>query len=125
MRRTLVHSMLVVAAAAVMTVACGDDSTSTATPAGSLDGAGLYGANCASCHGADLRGTERGPSHLSVVYEPDHHPDAAFRAAIQDGAPQHHWEFGAMPPVDGLSDDDVDAIIAFVRAEQERQGLEQ
>ncbi|MEN8239719.1 MAG: cytochrome c, partial [Actinomycetota bacterium] len=29
----------------------------------------LYQASCASCHGTDLRGTDKGPSHLSVVYE--------------------------------------------------------
>jgi len=124
MRRTLLHSAPVVAVAVLVTAACGDDSTSTVAPATGLDGAGLYTANCASCHGADLSGTDRGPSHLSIVYEPSHHSDDAFRSAIANGAAQHHWNFEAMPPVGGLSDDEVDAIIAFVRAEQERQGFE-
>lgn len=124
MRRTLLHSALVVAVAVVVTAACGDDSSSTVAPATDLDGAGLYSASCASCHGADLSGTDRGPSHLSIVYEPSHHPDDAFRSAIANGAAQHHWNFGPMPPVGGLSDDEVDAIIAFVRAEQERLGFE-
>ena len=88
-------------------------------------GAEVYEQSCASCHGADLRGTDKGPSHLSIVYEPNHHPDDAFRSAIVNGAPQHHWPFGDMPPVEGLSDDEVEAVIAFVRSEQQRLGFEQ
>lgn len=87
-------------------------------------GAHFYAQTCASCHGDDLRGTDRGPSHLSIVYEPNHHTDDSFRNAIANGAPQHHWSFGDMPAVGGLSDSDVEAVIAFVRAEQERQGFE-
>ena len=89
-----------------------------------VSGAQVYAQTCASCHGDDLRGTDKGPSHLSIVYEPNHHTDDSFRSAIANGAPQHHWNFGDMQPVDGLSDDDVEAVIAFVRAEQERQGFE-
>lgn len=107
---------------ALIVPACGDDSSSTADQ--SSEGAQLYQANCASCHGDDLRGTDQGPSHLSIVYEPNHHPDEAFRAAILNGAPQHHWSFGPMPPVEGLDDSEIDEIIAFVRAEQEEQGFE-
>ncbi|MEN8041780.1 MAG: c-type cytochrome, partial [Actinomycetota bacterium] len=59
----------------------------------------LYQKNCASCHGADLRGTDLGPSHLSVVYEPNHHGDAAFVLAARNGVQQHHWPFGDMQPV--------------------------
>ena len=62
---------------------------------------------------------------LSIVYEPNHHTDDSFRSAIANGAPQHHWPFADMEPVEGLSDDDVEAVIAFVRAEQQRQGFEQ
>lgn len=87
-------------------------------------GADLYAQNCASCHGADLKGTDRGPSHLSVVYEPSHHGDDAFRAAVANGAQQHHWSFGNMPPTAGLDDDEVNAIIRYVRSEQERRGFE-
>lgn len=87
-------------------------------------GAAIYERACASCHGGDLRGTEQGPSHLSQVYAPDHHPDAAFRAAITQGSRAHHWNFGDMPPVGGLSDDEIDLVIGFIRAQQEIEGLE-
>lgn len=103
--------------------ACGGSGSETAS-SGDADGEALYAANCASCHGADLTGTDLGPSHLSIVYEPSHHPDESFEAAIRNGAPQHHWDFGPMPPIEGLDDDEIDAIIEFIRSEQERRGLE-
>ena len=98
-----------------------DDSINTI---GSI-GAEVYANSCALCHGADLRGTDKGPSQLSIVYEPNHHPDDAYRSAIANGAPQHHWTFGNMPPVAGLTDEEVESVIAFIRAEQSRQGFEQ
>lgn len=93
-------------------------------PALVATGDALYQANCASCHGTDLRGTDQGPSHLSVVYEPGHHGDAAFLLAARNGTQQHHWRFGNMEPVPGLSDEDIAAIVAFVRENQRTQGFE-
>lgn len=84
----------------------------------------LYEAGCAECHGIDLRGTDKGPSHLSIVYAPDHHNDFAFVRAIQVGSPQHHWTYGPMDPVPGLTDEDVNALIAFVRESQRLEGYE-
>lgn len=111
---------------AVGLAACGSDDNEPTSASGSrLDrGAEVYAESCASCHGADLRGTDKGPSHLSIVYEPNHHTDDSFRSAIINGSPQHHWNFGDMEPVEGLSDNEVEAVIAFVRAEQARQGFE-
>ncbi len=117
-------AVVLFALGSLLLVGCGGGSTDSADRAvDTSGGAELYQANCASCHGADLRGTSKGPSHLSVVYEPGHHSDDAFRSAIANGAPQHHWSFGAMPPVGGLSGSEVDAIIAFVRQVQQQQGL--
>jgi mono/diheme cytochrome c family protein len=110
------------AALAVAASCSGDDSPPGASE--SATGAELYARSCASCHGSDLRGTDRGPSHLSQVYAPDHHPDASFRAAIVQGSPAHHWDFGDMPPVGGLSDEEIGQIIAYVREQQEAHGLE-
>jgi mono/diheme cytochrome c family protein len=110
---------------AIVMGACGSDtSTLPATADASGQGAEVYASSCASCHGADLRGTEKGPSQLSIVYEPNHHGDDSYRSAIANGAPQHHWSFGDMAPVEGLSDDDVEAVIAYIRSEQQRQGFE-
>jgi len=46
----------------------------------------LYGASCAQCHGVDLRGTDRGPSHLSSIYQPRRHTDFAFVQAVKFGS---------------------------------------
>lgn len=87
-------------------------------------GSTLYAANCAECHGEDLRGTDKGPSHLSEVYEPGHHSDEAFLVAVALGVAPHHWNFGPMPPVEGLTEGDVEAIVAFVREAQRVEGFE-
>ena len=105
-----------------------DDDGASGIPPQSSDlvavGEPLYQANCASCHGADLRGTSTGPSHLSVVYEPNHHGDSAFVLAARNGVRAHHWSFGDMPPVPGLSDEDLAAIVAYVRNIQREEGFE-
>lgn len=115
----------VVVTALVGGIACGSEGEESAAVSGDVSrGRELYTARCASCHGADLEGTDRGPSHLSKVYEPSHHGDFAFRAAVANGVRAHHWRFGDMPPVEGLSEADVKAIVAYIREEQERRGFE-
>ena len=61
---------------------------------------------------------------MHIVYEPSHHPDGAFRSAVREGAPPHHWEFGPMPPVPGISDAEIEAVIAYVRQLQREAGIE-
>ena len=120
-------TLAAIVTATIMIVASCSGSEQSAAPSvpfDSGDGATLYQSNCASCHGADLRGTDNGPSHLSIVYEPNHHGDDSFRSAIINGAKQHHWNFGDMAAIQGLDDAQVAAIIGFVRSEQERQGFE-
>lgn len=111
----------------VAACSAGDTSESTlaqVSPELVATGAELYAANCAECHGIDLRGTDRGPSHLSIVYEPNHHSDAVFLLAVRNGVRAHHWDFGPMPPVEGLSDEEVSAIVAYVRDVQAEHGFE-
>lgn len=128
-RRHATIASCVTATLVVVAASCGGgseeaDSRTGATSEGGVTGESLYRANCASCHGVDLRGTDVGPSHLSIVYEPGHHGDDAFRSAILNGARQHHWNFGDMAPVPGLDAEEIDDIIAYVRSEQQRQGFE-
>ncbi|WP_107852910.1 c-type cytochrome [Oceanimonas marisflavi] len=89
----------------------------------SAQGQAVYGEYCASCHGADLRGTRQGPPFIHKVYEPSHHGDEAFYRAAANGVRAHHWRFGDMPPVAGVSRDEVTAIIAYVREQQRRHGI--
>ena len=115
--KRLVAAALV--AALFPAAACGSEGE----PIVASRGVGLYETNCANCHGSALEGTAKGPSLLSIVYEPNHHTDESMRSAIANGARQHHWAFGDMKPIDGLSERDVDQIIAHVRSEQERLGF--
>ncbi len=115
---------VVVVLIALLLNACGDESAVELPGGATTEGAVVYAAQCASCHGADLRGTDKGPSQLSIVYEPNHHGDNAYRSAIANGAPQHHWEFGNMPAIEGLTAEQVEDVIAYVRSEQERNGFE-
>ena len=84
----------------------------------------LYEKNCASCHGQDLKGSDKGPPFLHPVYEPSHHGDAAFQAAARYGSRAHHWKFGDMPPVQGISPDEVAHITAYVRQQQRLVGIQ-
>lgn len=83
----------------------------------------LFQDNCAGCHGTDLKGTDQGPPLLHAFYKPGHHSDAAFYRAITAGSPQHHWNFGDMPPVAGIDAQQAKALVAFVRWAQQDAGL--
>lgn len=83
----------------------------------------LYAASCVQCHSADLRGTKEGPPLVHRVYEPGHHSDVAFQISVKYGSRQHHWNFGDMKSVPGLSPDDAAHITAYVRVEQRRAGI--
>lgn len=93
-------------------------------PALVADGDVLYQASCAVCHGSDLRGTPIGPPHLSVIYNPYHHGDGAFTVAAIVGVRAHHWRFGDMVSVPGVTEDDMVRIIAFIREVQRVEGFE-
>ncbi len=83
-----------------------------------------YEANCASCHGGDAAGQQGvAPPLVHVVYEPGHHGDESFQRAVASGVRAHHWRFGDMPPVEGLTRRDVAAIVAYVRELQRANGI--
>jgi cytochrome c2 len=83
----------------------------------------LYVKNCAACHGADLKGSDKGPPFLHPVYEPSHHGDASFQMAVKYGVRAHHWKFGDMKAVEGLSPDHVAHITEFIRKSQRQVGI--
>lgn len=89
-------------------------------PAG---GKALFDRNCAACHGADLKGSDKGPPLLHRIYEPSHHGDPSFQLAAKNGVRAHHWKFGDMAPVPQVTPDDVAHITAYVRAEQRKAGI--
>ena len=87
-------------------------------------GATAFAAKCADCHGVNGAGRDGvAPPLIHKIYEPSHHGDASFHAAVMNGVRAHHWTFGNMPPVDGLTHTDIDAIVAYVRTLQRTNGI--
>jgi len=89
-----------------------------------LSGEALFNRNCASCHGVNAAGQEGvAPPLVHVIYEPNHHGDAAFQLAAQRGVRAHHWPFGDMPPVKGVAPGEIDQIVSYVRRLQRANGI--
>ena len=86
-------------------------------------GGSLFVVRCASCHGLYAEGTGKGPPLLHKYYHPGHHDDGAFWRAIRKGSQQHHWRFGDMKPVEGVTDEHVPLIIRYVRELQKANGI--
>ncbi|MCC4300278.1 c-type cytochrome [Aurantimonas coralicida] len=83
----------------------------------------LFAANCAACHGNNAGGSEQGPPLIHRIYEPNHHGDQAFLIAATQGVRAHHWGFGSMPPVAGVSERQVADIVAYIREVQKANGI--
>ncbi len=105
--------------------ACADGSTTqnAAVPAEFRTGEAKFKANCAGCHGERAAGTAQGPPLVHRIYEPNHHPDITFQRAAANGVRAHHWNFGNMPKIDGVTPEDVDQIIRYVRWLQRQAGI--
>lgn len=83
-----------------------------------------FDAACASCHGTNAQGRQNiAPPLVHKIYEPNHHGDASFLLAAQNGVRAHHWRFGDMPPVQGVTRAEVMDIVAYVRALQRENGI--
>ena len=83
----------------------------------------VFNANCALCHGANAAGTGLGPPLVHKIYEPSHHQDFSFYNAVQNGVQSHHWQFGNMPAIATVSEDEVERIICYVRELQRANGI--
>ena len=73
----------------------------------------LFELNCIDCHGKSGRGSTKGPP--LVMYDEDHHDDEAFARAVRNGVLQHHWQFGNMPAIPGITNAETRNIISYVR----------
>lgn len=83
-----------------------------------------FEANCAACHGVDAAGQDgEAPPLVHVIYEPNHHADASFYRAVQQGVRAHHWRFGDMPPIEGIGQNEIASIILYVRELQRANGI--
>ena len=80
---------------------------------------------CSACHGKNAAGsTGNGPPLVHPIYEPGHHGDTAFQRAALGGVQAHHWGFGDMPPVEGITPETVTLIAAYVRELQRANGID-
>ena len=80
--------------------------------------------NCAACHGENAVGQDGiAPPLVHKIYEPSHHGDESFQRAVAMGVRAHHWKFGNMPAIEGLTRADVKAITAYVRELQRHNGI--
>jgi mono/diheme cytochrome c family protein len=117
--------------AALLVTACGPGPqvdpvvfADVEVPAEHGAGRELFDAHCIGCHGAMGLGTEQGPPLVHTVYRPLHHGDEAFQVAVSRGVRAHHWRFGDMPAIPGLTRADVEAVVGYVRWLQRTAGIE-
>lgn len=82
-----------------------------------------FNAKCAACHGANGAGTQNGPTFINKIYRPGHHADEAFQRAAKLGVQSHHWNFGNMPPVAGITRAEVAKIVTYIREIQAANGM--
>ena len=79
---------------------------------------------CAKCHGAALRGSDKGPPLLHPLYAPGSgHGDSLILAAMTHGATAHMWKFGDMPKPEGLEPGQDKQVLSYIRAMQAANGL--
>jgi len=83
-----------------------------------------FEANCAACHGVNAAGRDGvAPPLVHKIYEPSHHGDEAFQRAVALGVQAHHWPFGNMAAIEGLTRADVATIVSYIRSLQVENGI--
>ena len=84
----------------------------------------IFDSFCTACHGENATGRQgSGPPLIHVIYEPGHHADEAFQRAVARGVRSHHWPFGDMPRIEGLTRGDVAMVISYIRSIQRENGI--
>ena len=80
--------------------------------------------SCVACHGANAAGQDGvAPPLVHIIYEPNHHGDQSFYQAVRYGVSAHHWRFGDMPAIEGVSPSQVADIIIYVRELQRANSI--
>ena len=103
-----------------------DSVVQVAVPAFSSEakaGRAVFEESCKVCHGDNAAGSSNGPPLVHVIYEPNHHADFSFELAVKRGVRAHHWGYGNMPPVGGLTDNQIGRVTAYIRELQRANGI--
>ena len=80
---------------------------------------------CAECHGKNAGGRDGyGPPLVHEIYRPSHHADINFLYAPTVGVRAHHWPYGNMPSIPGITQDETALVLKYVRALQVANGIE-
>jgi mono/diheme cytochrome c family protein len=92
---------------------------SAAYIARAADAAALFGDQCAKCHGEDGKGNTKMGKKLGIADLSDAKVQAKFTdadaaKAIKEGVKDKDGKL-AMKPIEGLSDADIPALVAYVR----------
>ena len=117
-----VNTMMHGAAAAAPATPADQIVEATLSSAGQM-GKTVFEENCAACHGAKAAGSQNGPPLVHRIYEPSHHGDYSFVMAVKNGVRAHHWRFGDMAPVPGVTDKQIEWITKYVREMQRANGI--
>lgn len=89
-------------------------------------GKAVFDRVCAVCHGAALRGTDQGPPLIHAWYAPGGgHDDSQVLKVLREGTTGHMWKLGDMPKPEGLKPGEDKAVLAYVRAMQAANGIDQ
>jgi len=100
----------VYAGASAAMAASESPSSSTTSATAVEDGKKLFQANCATCHGLDLQGSQQGPSLLGVGELAVHFQVSTGRMPLQAQGPQ-----APQKPVQ-FTDEQINAIAAYVQS---------
>ena len=80
---------------------------------------------CAECHGRNAGGRDGyGPPLVHEIYRPSHHADISFLYAPTVGVKAHHWPYGNMPSIPGITREETALVLKYVRALQAANGIE-
>ncbi len=121
--RLFAYSLVAVFVLLMMAGCGGNGGSQQGTTDAVQAGEKLFNTNCSVCHGVGAVGTKQGPPLIDRTYHPGHHNDFSIRNAIKNGVRAHHWDFGNMLPVAGVSEDDAEKIICYIRDAQLASGI--
>lgn len=84
----------------------------------------IYQTNCVACHGPSGSGSVQGPPLVHQVYRTNRHANLSFHFAVRQGVKSHHWNYGDMKPVSEITSEETEHVVAYIRREQRRKGIE-